>query len=321
MKKILIIRFSSIGDIVLTTPVVRCLKKQLNVELHYLTKSSFGGILNNNPYLDKVHTIDKEISKELIQELKGENFDFVVDLHHNLRSFRVKRALRVASKSYRKMNFQKWLLMNLNLNRMSDSHVVDRYMETLSHLGVKNDSMGLDYFVEPNVDVDFDLNQSYVCWSIGGSFPQKKLSEEQIIFVCSKVSVPIVLLGGAQEMKAAETIIRASKKSNVINFCGKISLDQSALLVKHSKLLLSNDTGLMHIGAAFGKNMISFWGCTKPILGFAPYYAGEKSVELISKKSLQPCSKHGRSCRHHELGCIQFIDPQEIYLALSKLID
>ena len=88
MKKILVIRFSSIGDIVLTTPVIRCLKKQLNIELHYLTKSSFKGMLNNNPYVDKVHTIDKEIDAELIQQLKSENFDFIADLHHNLRTLR-----------------------------------------------------------------------------------------------------------------------------------------------------------------------------------------------------------------------------------------
>ena len=99
MKKILVVRFSSIGDIVLTTPVIRCLKKQLDVEVHYLTKSSFKGILENNPYVTKVHVIEKEISKELIAQLQHENFDFIADLHANLRTFRLKKALRVPYKS------------------------------------------------------------------------------------------------------------------------------------------------------------------------------------------------------------------------------
>ena len=93
MKKILIIRFSSIGDIVLTTPVIRCIKEQKpEIEIHYLTKKSFKGILEYNPYLSKIHTIEKDI-KEIATELKQENFDYVIDLHNNFRSLQTKRII------------------------------------------------------------------------------------------------------------------------------------------------------------------------------------------------------------------------------------
>ena len=93
-QKILLIRFSSIGDIVLTTPVIRCLKQQLdNVEIHYLTKSSFASVLTANPYIHKLHTIDKDVS-ECMEKLKLENFDHIIDLHNNLRTAILKRGLR-----------------------------------------------------------------------------------------------------------------------------------------------------------------------------------------------------------------------------------
>ena len=109
--KILILRFSSIGDIVLTTPVVRCLKQQLpGAEIHYLTKSPFRSVLKNNPYIDKLHLLEKPLSKT-IGSLKKENFDFVIDLHNNLRTRLIKLRLGVKSSSFNKMNFRKWLLV------------------------------------------------------------------------------------------------------------------------------------------------------------------------------------------------------------------
>ncbi len=108
--KILIIRFSSIGDIVLTTPVMRCLKQQLEgeVELHYLTKNQYQSILTSNPNVEKVYGIDKS-TNEVIEQLKNEQYDYIIDLHKNLRSKRVTRKLKALSFTFDKLNYQKWL--------------------------------------------------------------------------------------------------------------------------------------------------------------------------------------------------------------------
>ena len=106
-KKILIIRFSSIGDIVLTSPIIRCLKKQLpNAQIHYLTKENYKNILSSNPYITKIHTLKHSIA-DTAKELKSENFDFVVDLHHNLRSLLVKTKLNIPSQTFNKLNVRK----------------------------------------------------------------------------------------------------------------------------------------------------------------------------------------------------------------------
>ena len=320
LKKVLIIRFSSIGDIILTTPVLRCIKQQLGVEVHYLSKKSFSGLLQHNPHVDAVHCIDKEVGAELIEKLKAEQFDFLVDLHGNWRSLRIKKALGVPSKTFAKLNLQKWLLIHLGIDLMPRQHVADRYLDTLAHLGVSNDHKGLDYFMAPETSVGVDLNKPFIAWSIGGSFTPKKLAVAQVTDVCNKMDIPVYLLGGSQEVEEAETIIEACGQPNIKSFCGKLSLDQTALLIKNSKVLLSNDTGLMHIGAAFKKSIVSFWGCTKPSLGFAPYAAASDSIEILSNISKRPCSKHGKSCKHKRLGCIKFIDSKDIEKAVLKLL-
>ena len=112
MPKVLILRFSSIGDIVLTTPVIRCIKEQVpGAEVHYCTKKAFQSILANNPYVDKVHVLGDKLS-ELVRQLKAENFDYVVDLHNNLRTRIIKTRLGKPSKSFDKLNYEKWLMVN-----------------------------------------------------------------------------------------------------------------------------------------------------------------------------------------------------------------
>jgi ADP-heptose:LPS heptosyltransferase len=125
--KFLIIRLSSIGDIVLTSPVVRCLKKQVpDAEIHFLTKYAHRQIVESNPYITKIHLLDESLTAT-ISQLKKEQFDFIIDLHKNLRTAKIKRALKkTPSFSFNKLNIEKWLLVNLKINRLPTIHIVDR---------------------------------------------------------------------------------------------------------------------------------------------------------------------------------------------------
>src|SRR5262245_21716119 len=141
--KILILRFSSIGDIVLTTPVPRCVKTQLeNVEVHYATKAQYRSILESNPYVDKVFLLGGNLN-DLVSELRKEKYDVILDLHNNLRTRILKWKLGVKSYSFDKLNIEKWLMVNFKINKLPDVHIVDRYLETAKSLGVKNDALGL----------------------------------------------------------------------------------------------------------------------------------------------------------------------------------
>lgn len=318
MKKVLIIRFSSIGDIVLTTPVVRCIKQQRpEIEIHYLTKASFRSILEHNPYISKIHTIEKDVS-EVINDLKKENFDHIIDLHHNLRSLQTKLKLGKSSTSFKKLNFEKWLLVNFKIDKMPAVHIVDRYLETVRSLGIQNDNKGLDFFIPakdevPTSNLPLIHQQGYIGFVIGAKFTTKKLPVEKIISICKKLNFPVVLLGGKEDMKTAEQIEKAVGQT-VYNACGKYNLNQSASLIQQAKKIISHDTGLMHIAAALKKEIISVWGNTVPALGFAPYlpHPDSKIVE-VKDLSCRPCSKIGYDkCPKGHFKCMMNIPEEAI---------
>ena len=315
--KILVIRFSSIGDIVLTTPIIRCLKEQLNADVDFLTKDSFKTLLASNPNINRVFHSGVEF-EELIKDLKTVGYDHIIDLQNSIRSLKVRSALKVNSFTYSKNRFKRFLLLKFGKD-VQKNHVVDRYFSTIETLNVKDDNKGIDYFLNDSTSVNFDTNQDYLTWCIGGTHEPKRLSAEQISKVISKLNKPVVLLGSKGDKELSSKIVELSNSSNLFDFCGETSLEESALLIKESKIVLSNDTGMMHIASAYNAPIISFWGCTKPSLGFYPYQANEKSIQLISSLAEKPCSKHGKKCNFQTDGCIKTIKPQEILEAISKI--
>ncbi|SDM10955.1 heptosyltransferase-2 [Daejeonella rubra] len=313
--KILIIRFSSIGDIVLTSPVVRCLKEQIEgLELHYLSKRSFEPVLAGNPHIDKLHFFENSLS-ECISDLKKEKFDHVIDLHHNLRTLLIKTSLGVNSRSFDKLNWQKWLLVNFKKNLLPPVHIVDRYLQTVEFLGVKNDGKGLDYFLKNEYDLKSMLPQShlnYISVVIGAQHGTKRLPVERLIELCSKIVHPLVLLGGPEDAERGEKISQAAGK-HVFNACGKFKLDQSAFLIKMSDKVISHDTGLMHIAAAFNKPILSVWGNTVPEFGMYPYKADRSYIYEVKGLNCRPCSKIGHdTCPKGHFKCMNTINLNEV---------
>ncbi len=318
MQKILIIRFSSIGDIVLTTPIVRCLKSQIKAEVHYLTKKQYVDLVAANPFIDKVVVFEGDL-RDTINKLKKENYSCIIDLHNNIRSFWLRMSIGVTNFFLKKHTIKRFLLIHLGIN-LINKHIVDRYFETCLPIGLINDNMGLDYFIKNDVKVDFNITQQYVTWCIGASFEQKMLSETQIIEVCNELSLPIVLIGGEKERMMGCDIVKNSHNKNIYNFCGQFSINQSALIIKHSSLVLTNDTGFMHIATSFNKKIISFWGCTKPSLGYYPYMLNNNSSQVVSKARKHPCSRHGGSCKVNSVGCVKTINSKIVLTEISKLL-
>jgi ADP-heptose:LPS heptosyltransferase len=327
--KILLIRFSSIGDIVLTTPVIRCLKKQVpDCEIHFAVKNSFSAIVEANPYISKVIILSDYV-EEVIDIAKRENYDFVVDLHHNLRTLQIKRALKkVRAESFPKLNIQKWLLTNLKINRLPALHIVDRYMKTVESLDVKNDGQGLDYFIPDKEKVnDRDIPAvhlvGYIGLVIGAAHKTKQVPLEKLKAICEKIDHPIMLLGGKEDYQTGKEI-EALDPIKIYNACGKFSLHESADLVRRSKFIISNDTGLMHIAAAFKKPVISIWGNTVPAFGMTPYYGNYNIPHaIIEQKNLRcrPCSKIGyAACPKKHFKCMQLLNVEEVIATVHHFL-
>jgi ADP-heptose:LPS heptosyltransferase len=311
MVKFLVVRFSSIGDIILTTPVLRHLKKQVEgAEIHYLTKSSYASLLEANPYVDHIHAFEGNL-KASLTVLRKERIDYVIDLHHNLRSARIKNGIRRIAFSVHKLNWLKWLYVNFKLDRLPDRHMVDRNLDTIRSFIDQPDEEGLDYFIPDKSEVNIKslpeaFRKGYVGLSIGAQHETKKLPPESLIRLCRKLDYPLIILGGPEDRERGEFLTSSLPGKDILNGCGSFSIHQSASLVRQSRMLITNDTGLMHIGAAFQKKIISIWGNTVPKFGMYPFRPDPASMRFeVSGLSCRPCSKIGhQKCPKKHFKCM-----------------
>jgi ADP-heptose:LPS heptosyltransferase len=297
---------------VLTTPVVRCLKQQLpNVEIHFATKNKFESLVKNNPNIDKIHLLNDSLF-EFVHQLKSEKFDVIIDLHNNLRTLIIKTLLPCKSYSFSKLNFEKWMVVNFKINRLPNVHIVDRYLATTQALKIVNDNAGLDFFLtqaDENFGADFyKCSQPYFAFAIGGQFATKKMPPQKIVSLVQSIQNKVVLLGGKEDESVAKFI--TENTNNAESLCGKISLTQSAAIVKYATAVITHDTGLMHIAAAFQKKIYVIWGNTIPQFGMYPYLKNKNNEVRIEVENLncRPCSKIGFSaCPKQHFNCMNLV--------------
>ena len=189
--KILVIRLSAMGDIVLTTPVIRALNQQLKAKIDFLTKPQYVSLLESNTYINRIFSLNDKV--DFLQKNK---YDYVVDLQNNLRSWKIRSKIQTKSFVFNKKTLRRYLLIYFGIDLLKN-HVVDRYFATVASLNVVNDNQGLDFNVSSYVKPEFNTSQSYIAWCIGGTHNPKKLSAKQITQVVSKLKIPVVLLGGS----------------------------------------------------------------------------------------------------------------------------
>ena len=312
--RLLFIRFSSIGDIVLTTPALRCAKNQIpGVEIHFLTKLSMKDLVIGNPNIDHFHFLDDNID-QTIAGLKEIPFDYIIDLHHNIRTWKIKKALGVPAFSYKKLSLQKWLYAKLKLNFLPNTHVSDRYIDTLQYFKVSNDGKGLDYFFPKGysfkaANLPTSHQAGFIAFVIGASYFNKKMPVQKWIELAKQVNKPIVLIGAKQDAASANEIA-AAVPNFIYNATGKYDLKESASIIQMAQVVVSHDTGFLHIAAAFNKPTITIWGATSPALQFEAYYPTGSSTphysSMVAQLSCQPCSKQGESkCPQGHFACMR----------------
>ena len=326
-RKILVIRFSSIGDIVLTTPLLRCIKDQLSrSEIHFLTKKQFAPVLEANPYIDKLWLYDHNF-RDLIPEIKSQGIEFIADLHNNYRSNFVKKQFSAPSATFPKLNVKKWILVNLKINLLPGLHIVDRYFESLELLKINNDGKGLDYFIPAKDEIPVqtlpgEFHNGYIAFVIGGKHNTKILPPDKAALIIDRLTKPVILLGGKEDEENAAVIMK-SCKNKPLNAVGQNNISQSASLIRQSEKVITNDTGLMHIAAALKKPIFSLWGSTVPAFGMTPYLPENEQhlSEIFEVKGLscRPCSKLGfEKCPKKHFRCMNDHDFDSIVRTLNQ---
>ena len=316
-KRILIIRLSSIGDIILTTPIPRVLKAAFpDAVIHYVCKMPYEPLLLHNPYVDKVHLLDGDM-KPLIAVLKREQYDVILDLHKNIRSGRIKRSLSGVSYSFDKLNYEKLLLTKLKVNKLPEMHIVDRYAEVLAPFGLSLDKEGLELYIPDQV---FEMQQKLIrehfdeqpiAVVIGAKFATKKWITAYFPELINSLGLPVLLIGGKEDGQDAKAIEKQLKVP-VLNSVGSFGLLESAALLKACRYVIAHDTGFMHIAAAFKMKIFSLWGNTVPAFGMYPYQTEHYILET-NGLSCRPCSKIGyEKCPKGHFDCMRLLTPEKV---------
>ena len=207
---------------------------------------------------------------------------------------------------------------------MPDVHIVDRYLETVKELGVHNDALGLDFFINPKNEINNPPFENYFALVIGAAHPTKALTVAKMVEVVDLIDANFVLIGGPGENEKAEEVICLSRNANLFNACGNFNIEQSASLIKQSNCVITPDTGMMHIASALEKPVISIWGNTVPEFGMYPYIPqNKKLVHIVEVTDLKcrPCSKIGyTACPKKHFNCVEQLDVQQIETIAAKYI-
>jgi len=324
--KLLVLQTGSFSSVMLSTPLVRCVKMQVpEVEIHFLVREKHLPLVEHNVYIDHKYAAER-VS---LRQLKEVSFDHIIDLADNDFTKKLARALRQRPHSYRKAGFQTAIYTKLKWNVMPRKHLADRFFETVSFLNVQNDGRGLDYSVPKDHEVtERDIPAShhlgYVAIAVGASHFTKRMPVEKLQELCKMIDHPIMLIGAEREYADAEAIA-SFDPIKVYNACGKFYLHETADLIKRSKLLIAHDNGLAQLAAALQKPVISVWGSTTPSFGRRPYYdthylklheSVQEDVQL-EKLWCRPCTATGRDrCPLGHFKCMKEIS----VASLAKIV-
>jgi len=318
MKTILVIRLSSIGDIILTTPLIRHLAIAYpDAQLDYCTKSSFVSLLHQNPCISTLYTID--------QPPVGK-YDLIVDLQNNFRSQSIIRSLHSSrTVRYRKENWKKLLLVQFKVNPYgSYRSVVERYLDSLDELGIQvNARYGCELYPSAAEQAFaapfFQTGKKTLALCFGAKHFTKRYPPRQfatlVTSLLQKDSLQIVLLGGKEDAPQAMEIMNSlsdSCRTKVVDLAGSCTLMQTAALLSRCDAVLCNDTGLMHLASTFGKKLFVLFGSSSQAFGFLPWHT---PYELFEVEGLpcKPCSHIGRDhCPKGHFRCMNDLAPNTI---------
>lgn len=277
-------------------------------QVHYLTKPAFAPLIEANPFVHKVWKWDSKNATEVLRKLADEQFNHVVDLHNNLRSFRVTALLDAPCYRFKKLNFEKLLAVRFKKNILPNVHIVERYANTLRHLSKFETPQHLDFFIPANdlqkAKLRFAnyLNERYIVFCIGAQHQTKQMPPEKWQQLAALLNQKIIVIGGEADKLAAKII---AQEEQVDNLCGLTSLFESSFLVQHASAVVTHDTGMMHIASAFNKPIVSIWGNTIPQFGMYPYGVSESFFAEVSNLECRPCSKIGfKQCPKKHFACM-----------------
>lgn len=336
-EKILIIRLSSIGDILLATPLIRVLHQKFpEAQIDFLTKSKYAELLETNPFLHRVIRYDQMTKINGLCQIKHaimqENYTWLIDIHKNIRTLYLKFRDHIPTHfSIRKYRLKRFILVKFKINLFSNViPVYQRYLAPLKNYDIQDDQKGLEFYIDPQsysqIDIKYaDFWEKYpriIGMVPGAGYPTKRWLTEYFAkvadFLIEKVGVGIIILGGNDD-KMLQNQICSQMKYSALGLAGELTLQESAAALDHCEVVISNDTGLMHLAVALKKKLVAIFGNTSREFGFYP--GAPHQIVLEKELPCRPCNHLGfRQCPKKHFKCMREISPEEVQAAVIELL-
>jgi heptosyltransferase-2 len=333
--KILVIRLSSIGDILLSTPFIRQLRiKFKSSQIDFVVREEFKDLLKNNPHIDKLYILQLSETDGL-KNLKGRlhkiTYDTIFDLHNNIRSNYLRRIGARRVFSINKSKFKQSLLVYLKKNYYGKTiPIPQRYLNVAKAYDVKDDNKGLELYWDEDTVITSGkkINETglqemgqYLCLAPGAGFFTKRWPVEKFLhlieLVKKKLNLPVVILGGDGDQETGKYLER---QNSVYNLTGKLSLLETAYILKKGMALVSNDTGLMHMATAVKTPVLAIFGSTVREFGFFPFRSQSFVIEN-NELNCRPCTHIGRKkCPKSHFKCMVDISTEQVFETLKSFL-
>lgn len=332
MRSILVIRFSSLGDIILTEPIVRALRDNYGeAEILFLTKARYAELPAMFAAVDETHTLDEDGNlSALTKRLKELDVDLIVDLHNNPRSAYVRSKLGIPAVRSQKEWFKRVLTVRWKRLGVQPKHQIERCAEAVKKLGITVE-VAPPRIVVPHTAREWWAEQKpnnqqlsdYYVLAAGASYETKRAPDELLEGIHRELhsvfGYPVVFVGGAAEQKFLESLARKLNPPPAGVFAN-LSFSNVAAILQDSRFVISNDSGLAHLAAAVEAPVVALFGPTHPILGFRPL--GTRSHAYTVNEYCSPCSLHGnRPCYRQERFCFTRMQPNDIAQVVAKLLN
>jgi len=335
----MLVRFGSLGDVLLTTPLIRAMRGRLkDSRIEYFVKSDSAPLLHGNPHISRIYELEGKGFGALRDKVRriseGGAYDLVVDLHRNPRSWYVRH--RAPSRRWvmmRRDRFRRWLIVHLGVDLYGEN--IDpapaRYFSALDGVfdpPLKPDDKGLEIFLneadrrEAGEKLNFD--GAIVAVAPSARWPTKRWAPERFAEVSDRLAQELgaraVLLGGREDMELTGAVEKRMREK-AINIAGALSIRGAAAVIEKSLAFVGNDTGLMHIASALSRPGAAIFGPTTRHLGFYPYRSRLHVVEATGLKC-RPCSKQGDiECPKSHFRCMLDISSAQVMNAVKKSIE
>lgn len=305
MHKVLLIRFSAIGDLLLTAPVIRELKKE-GAHVTLLVKDRFRTAALLLEGVDEV--LSWERYKDALIEGASEEYHRIIDLQGTSQSKRFARKIKLPTATFEKPYLRRSLLLLTRSEKFALTPVVERYAKAAGVMLAQDK-------VSFNLSQEATLKGKIVA-VIGGSHAGKRLSAKQWLEILKWQSQEeLVLLGGPGDKELAHEIRQELPDCADATHT---SIEEGMAIVGEAKLVISGDTGFMHAAALMHVPLISLWGATHPMLGFGPWPPQKNQREVITKGK-SPLSKHGKVPKYAS-NSMRELDTEEVITAIAEIL-